>query len=66
MRLGEVSKRLSETTRKSTDIPWKEIAGFRDVAIHDYFNMDLDIVWSTIKDDLPALKDGLARLNQGI
>jgi uncharacterized protein with HEPN domain len=37
-------------------IPWKLIAGFRDVLIHDYMSIDLDEVWQTIERDLPTLK----------
>ena len=41
--------------RASIDIPWKEIAGFRDRAIHDYFQIDLQIAWDTIVLDLEPL-----------
>lgn len=57
--IGEVSKKISEDTKKTVDLPWKDIAGFRDEAIHNYFEIDLDIVWNTIKDDVPLLKEKL-------
>jgi len=39
--IGEFAKRVSAPVRASIDIPWKAIAGFRDRAIHDYFQIDL-------------------------
>src|SRR3989344_2584260 len=57
--IGEVSKRISNETKAKIDLPWKNIAGFRDKAIHNYFDIDLDIVWSTLGDDIPILKSEL-------
>ena len=59
MIIGEMSKRLSSETKLSINLPWKEIAGFRDRAIHDYFDIDLDIVWQTVVSDIPLLKKSL-------
>lgn len=59
--IGESAKRLSQPLKAATPkIPWKEIAGTRDVLIHDYMSVDLEIVWKTVTDDLPALKSALA------
>lgn len=60
--IGEVSKKISAGTKSAVALPWKEIAGFRDKAIHDYFDIDLEIVWRTISDDLPPLKQELHKL----
>ena len=61
--LGEATKRVSEPTRaRSRSIPWKQLAGFRDVAIHGYDKLDLDRVWSFIETGLPPLKAALRRL----
>lgn len=55
--IGEATKRLSlEFRGEHPTIPWKQIAGFRDVLIHDYMGVDLDIVWEVIEKDLPKLK----------
>ena len=59
--IGELSKRLSEDFKDSVPLPWKQIAGFRDRAVHDYFQLDLESVWLTIQDDLPSLKTALER-----
>ncbi|MCE5323550.1 DUF86 domain-containing protein [bacterium] len=58
--IGEAAKSVSEDVRDSwSSIPWKQIAGTRDRLIHGYFNVDLDIVWSIVSQDLPALKRAL-------
>lgn len=57
--IGELAKRVSAETRATIALPWKEIAGFRDNAIHDYFDVDLAIVWNTITSDIPELKKAL-------
>lgn len=57
--IGELSKNISEETKKSIDLPWKDIAGFRNMAVHNYFDIDLDIVWHTLKEDIPVLKEKL-------
>jgi len=54
--LGEAAKRLSPGFReKHPDVPWKSIAGMRDRLLHAYDNVDLELVWKTIDEDLPAL-----------
>lgn len=57
--IGEIAKQVSEKTRTRIDLPWKEIIGFRDRAIHNYFGIDLEIVWQTVQDDIPVLKAAL-------
>jgi len=55
--IGEAVKKISEEIKKKyADVEWKEAAGFRDVLIHDYFGIDLEAVWDTIKNDIPSLK----------
>jgi uncharacterized protein with HEPN domain len=58
--VGEAAARLSEETRaQMPGIPWKEIIGFRNVAVHAYFSVDWRVVFVTIADDLPSLKHGV-------
>jgi uncharacterized protein with HEPN domain len=59
--IGELSKRLSDGFKNKVSLPWKQIAGFRDRAIHDYYQLDLEYVWLTVRDDLPLLKNALER-----
>jgi len=61
--IGEAAKNVSvETKSKHPDIPWKQMSGLRDKLIHDYFGVDLDAVWETVKRDLPVLKEKLVDL----
>lgn len=45
-------------------IPWKEIMKLRDIIAHHYFKIDVDVIYSTIKEDLPLLQDALAQIKQ--
>jgi uncharacterized protein with HEPN domain len=50
-------KRLStDLTAQHPDIPWRQIAGMRDKLIHDYFGVDLDLVWEVVRQELPTLR----------
>jgi uncharacterized protein with HEPN domain len=52
--IGEAVKHLSEeTTKRRPDIPWKRIAGMRDHLTHDYFGVDLALVWTAVERDIP-------------
>lgn len=54
--LGEAAKKVSAEGRaQAPRIPWPKIAGMRDRLIHAYFDVNLDILWDTIVDDLPPL-----------
>ena len=55
--IGEATKHLSSDFRKKhTNIPWKKIAGMRDILIHDYLGIDIYSVWDTIERELPELR----------
>lgn len=55
--IGEATKQIpSEIREKYNNIPWKAIAGMRDKMIHHYFGIDLQVLWDTVKQDLPLLK----------
>ena len=55
--MGEATKNISESIRKKyLDIEWKKIAGIRDIIIHAYFELDLDLIWDLIRNKLSILK----------
>jgi uncharacterized protein with HEPN domain len=54
--LGEATKRLSLPFRQQhPEIPWREMAGMRDVIVHEYDQLDFEIIWDVIHNKLPAL-----------
>lgn len=58
--IGEAVKNLSEDLKtKYNEVPFKQIAGMRDKLIHDYFGVDYEIVWKTIKTKLPDFKENI-------
>lgn len=54
--IGEATKKLPvELKSKYPHVEWADMAGMRDVLIHNYFGVDLDLVWNTIQNDIPEL-----------
>lgn len=54
--IGEATKRLSpEIKQRHPEIPWREIAGMRDVIVHEYDQIDLDVVWDVVQSKVPEL-----------
>ena len=52
--IGEAAKNVPEKIKKKyPDVEWKEATGFRNVLIHDYFGIDLEAVWDTIRNNIP-------------
>ena len=61
--IGEATRRLSVTLKENyTQVPWEDIAGMRDKLIHDYFGVDIDLVWRTLEQDIPALKTAIGKV----
>ena len=61
--IGEAVKNIpKETKDKYPQIPWKNIAGMRDILVHAYFKVDTAIVWGVIKERLPELKEQIEKI----
>ena len=61
--LGEAANRVSATGRsKYSQFPWRDLVGMRNMVIHGYDIVDLDILWKTVEIDLPALIQTLQRV----
>jgi uncharacterized protein with HEPN domain len=61
--IGEAATKVSAETRsQAADIEWAEIAGMRNRLIHAYFDVNLDLLWDTLTDDLPPLINSLESL----
>ena len=64
--IGEAAARVSAETRaRRADIPWRQITGMRHRIVHNYLDVDLEIVWQVIRGDLPELIAGLELVISG-
>ena len=63
--IGEAANNLDESFIESNpNVEWEKVIGMRNFIIHEYFGVDLNIVWDTIKEDLPTFKNNIERLLQ--
>jgi uncharacterized protein with HEPN domain len=59
--VGQAARNVSQESRVARpDIPWREVIGMRNVVVHDYADVDLDLVWKTVREDLPGLIERLS------
>lgn len=61
--IGEAVKNIHSTFRtKHPEIPWKQMAGIRDILVHEYFDVDLPLTWAVVKRELPSVKEKLKKI----
>jgi uncharacterized protein with HEPN domain len=61
--IGEASKKIPETVKgQNPGVPWREMAGIRDILIHEYFGVNFQVIWKTLKEDFPKLKPAISML----
>ncbi len=61
--VGEAARQVSPETRdKHPEIPWQDMIGMRNRLVHAYYDINYDIVWQTVNEDLPALVEALEQL----
>ena len=64
--MAESTQRLSDSLKEQhPEVPWRKIAGFRNILVHDYLGIDLDRIWEIVNKDMPQLKASVEKiLNQ--
>ncbi|MFG6099808.1 HepT-like ribonuclease domain-containing protein [Leptothoe sp. ISB3NOV94-8A] len=63
--IGEAVKSIPQEVREQyTQIPWKQIVGMRDRLVHQYWNVDVELVWDTMQTDLPLLKAVITQIRE--
>jgi uncharacterized protein with HEPN domain len=61
--IGEAVKQIPDPVRVQVPtVPWQRIAGLRDILIHEYFGIDMEIIWDVVTDKLPLLEESVSKL----
>lgn len=61
--IGEAARHVpAGVRRRHPEVPWRRIVAMRNKVIHEYFGVDLEVVWRTVREELPALQAAVARI----
>lgn len=61
--MSESSQRLPEQIKSTyPEIPWRQVSGFRNILVHDYLGLDLDVIWTVVEQELPGFETVLSRV----
>ncbi|AFH38438.1 HepT-like ribonuclease domain-containing protein [Thermus thermophilus] len=61
--IGEAARQIpSEVRERYPEVPWRRVIGLRNVVVHEYFAVDVEIVWTVVRQSLPELKEALRRM----
>lgn len=61
--IGEAVKRISKNTKEDyPNVPWREMAGMRDVVVHGYFGVTIELVWRVATKDIPELRELIEKI----
>ncbi len=61
--IGEAARHIPPSVRRRyPEIPWKKVVGMRNMVIHGYFGVDVEVIWRTVQEDLPPLRTAIARM----
>jgi uncharacterized protein with HEPN domain len=65
--IGEASNYLSpELKLEHAHVPWRKIAGFRNFIVHEYFGLDLELVWGVVQENIPQFKTDVLKILEGM
>ncbi|MCH7713034.1 MAG: DUF86 domain-containing protein [Chloroflexi bacterium] len=61
--MGEAARHIPASVRRNyPQIPWQDIVDMRNKLVHEYFGVDLEVLWRTVQEDLPPLRDAIRQI----